>query len=156
MTGSEHYPSHFPCAEPLHQQALLLRLLFSLHFWVWGSSRTAPGLSPAPLPCLKFDVPLKLWHPNFTQYLRRGCTSTEQIGTIPSLTQRPSVLALMHPRGQLALLAVRANCWLKLSSTWTRTPRSFSQRRNPALRPPVCRQGQGCPIQDAESSTCTC
>ena len=37
------------------------------------------------------------------------------------------MLALMHPRGLLALLAVRVNCWLMLNPTSARTPTSLSR-----------------------------
>lgn len=45
---------------------------------------------------------------NSTQYFRWGCTRAEQSGTIFTFGWL-AILLLMHPRAQLALLAV---CWL--------------------------------------------
>ena len=53
-----------------------------------------------------------------------------------------AVLGLVHPRGQLALWAARARCWLMFDLPETRTPRSpsmglFSSFSSPRLN--ICR-----------------
>jgi len=62
---------------------------------------------------------------NCTQHLKWGCTSVVQSGAITSLDQL-AMLCLMHPRTQLALLAVKAHYWFMFSLPSTRTCRSLS------------------------------
>jgi len=53
----------------------------------------------------------------------------------------------MHPRGQLAFLAVRANCWLKLNPTSARTPTSLSRAAPQPFVPQSVHTDRAVPFQ---------
>lgn len=76
-----------------------------------------------------------------------------RVGKLLTNCYRLAMLCLMYPKIWLAILAVKAHCWLKFNLTSTRIPRSLSMKLLSTQLYPACTCIQGCHDSGAEYST---
>ena len=149
-------------------------------YWLLAPSRAAiappprapplPGTASrsAPLPAVRVCP-----HPPKCRWGHSGGVGTPQTPQIPPpsqpgqsaprstlalLTRAPQLatLLLMHPRMPLAFLVARARCWLMVSLSSTRTPRSLSAELLSSRAAPACTGAWGCSSPAAGPCICLC